>query len=324
VTDQRIAHRPLGALEVLVGTSAIAGGVALVANGMGMSTADLARGPFDSYTVPGLALTALVGVPLVVAGAAAWRGDPWWPPASAAAGAALFVFELVEAYALGGVRHPLQLVYAALALPPLTAGLRGLRRLGATEEEARASYPGDDLVPGGRRHSVMAATIPAPPEDVWPWLVQMGADRAGFYSFDRLDNGGRPSADRIHAEWQREPRVGDRMASVPDGSRWFDVALVEPGRALVLRASLALPAGRCFDPEAELPRAFTDGTWGFHLTPTQDGGTRLVVTGTSRARPRRLVELGNRLFWDPAHWVMQARQFAGLRRRATPRRPVIV
>ncbi|HEY6689139.1 MAG TPA: hypothetical protein VI094_23345 [Propionibacteriaceae bacterium] len=53
----------------------------------------------------------------------------------------------------------------------------------------------------------MAVTIEAPPERVWPWLVQMGYDRAGWYSWDRLDNGGRPSVDRIYPEWQ-EVKLG--------------------------------------------------------------------------------------------------------------------
>ena len=82
----------------------------------------------------------------------------------------------------------------------------------------------------------MATTIAAPPERVWPWLVQMGCDRAGFYSFDRLDNGGRPSADRIHTEWQNL-REGDRIASIPDASRWFDVALLVPERRPVWASS---------------------------------------------------------------------------------------
>ncbi len=47
----------------------------------------------------------------------------------------------------------------------------------------------------------MAATLPAPPEKVWPWLVQMGGDRAGFCSWDRLHHGGKPSADRIVPGW---------------------------------------------------------------------------------------------------------------------------
>jgi hypothetical protein len=187
--------------------------------------------------------------------------------------------------------------------------------LGTTEEERTATYPGDGLLPGGRRYGAMATTIAAPPERVWPWLVQMGCDRAGFYSFDRLDNGGRPSADRIQSRWQ-SLQVGDRVASIRDASRWFDVALLAPERALVLRASLTVPAARNFDPAHGSPRAYSDSTWGFFLRPTVDGHTRLVVTGKARGEPHALIAAGNWLLWDPAHWVMQLRQFAGLRRRA--------
>ena len=187
--------------------------------------------------------------------------------------------------------------------------------LGTSIGERTATYPGDDLIPGGRRYGAMATTIAAPPERVWPWLVQMGCDRAGFYSFDRLDNGGRPSIDHIEPRWQ-SLQEGDRIASAPDASRWFDVALLSPERALVLRASLTLPAARNFDPADGVPGAYSDSTWGFFLRPTVEGHTRLVVTGTGRGRPHAVVAVGNWLFWDPAHWVMQRRQFAGLRRRA--------
>jgi proline iminopeptidase len=187
--------------------------------------------------------------------------------------------------------------------------------LGTSKKERTSTYPGDDLIPTGRRYGAMATTIAAPPECVWPWLVQMGCDRAGFYSFDRLDNGGRPSADHIHASWQ-DLQEGGRIASVPDASRWFDVALLAPKRALVLRASLAVPSGRNFDPTDGLPRSYSDSTWGFFLRPTVEGHTRLVVTGKARGAPHVLIAAGNWMFWDPAHWVMQLKQFAGLRRRA--------
>jgi hypothetical protein len=190
--------------------------------------------------------------------------------------------------------------------------------LGTTAEERRAAWPGGDLLPGGRRGATMATTIAAPPAEVWPWLAQLGCDRAGFYSWDRLDNGGHPSAERINPEWQ-VLAAGDRIASVPGGRSWFDVAAVEPERTLVLRTSLTLPDARCFDPAAETPPAFVDSTWAFHLTPTAAGGTRLVVTTASRGRPRRLLRIVDWLFWEPAHWIMQSRQFAGLRRRATVR-----
>jgi hypothetical protein len=199
-------------------------------------------------------------------------------------------------------------VYASLLRPRM-------QWLGTHPEERTATYPGDDLIPRGRRYGAMATTIEAPPERVWPWLVQMGCDRAGFYSFDRLDNAGRPSADRIHAEWQNLGE-GDRIASAPDASRWFDVALLVPEQALVLRASLTIPGAHNIDPADGLPRAYSDSTWGFFLRPTVEGHTRLVVTGKARGKPHRLVAAANWLLWDPAHWVMQLKQFAGLRRRA--------
>lgn len=74
---------------------------------------------------------------------------------------------------------------------------RWFRSWGATHEALAGPFPGADLIPGGKRGRTMAVTIDAPPSAVWPWLVQMGCDRAGWYSWGRLDNGGRPSADRI-------------------------------------------------------------------------------------------------------------------------------
>src|SRR5450755_2528007 len=83
-----------------------------------------------------------------------------------------------------------------------------LRRWRATDAEVAAPYPGAHLVPGGKRGATMATTIDAPPSQVWPWLVQMGCDRAGWYSWDRLDHGGISSQTRIHPEWQHI-QVGD-------------------------------------------------------------------------------------------------------------------
>jgi hypothetical protein len=194
-----------------------------------------------------------------------------------------------------------------------------LANWGATDEEARGPFPGQDLVPGGRRTGTMAATIDAPPARVWPWLVQMGCDRAGWYSWDRLDNGGVPSAERIHPEWQ-EISVGDRMVSTPSGSAWFEVAAVEPERFLALRAPLDL-RGRPFESGGIRPRFFSDSVWCFLLEELPAGRTRLLVSGYAAGRPRPLLALGDVLFWEPAHWIMQTRQFAELKRRGE-REPV--
>ena len=187
-------------------------------------------------------------------------------------------------------------------------------RWGATDAEVDRAYPGADLIPGGERSATMAVTIEAPPARVWPWLVQMGTDRAGWYSWDRLDNWGRFSAERIHPEWQ-EISLGDRLWGTPDGSQSWEVAALEPERFLGLRMSLDL-RGRPFDPGGARPRFYTDSTWGFLLEELPDRRTRLVVSGYWSLRPRWLQPIMSFIFLEPSHWIMQTRQFANLKRRA--------
>ncbi|MGB6335908.1 MAG: hypothetical protein WBG96_09905, partial [Thermoanaerobaculia bacterium] len=76
------------------------------------------------------------------------------------------------------------------------------RTWGATDEEIDRSMPGDDIVEGPIFDATRAVTIGASREEIWPWLVQMGYLRAGFYSWDQLDNDGIPSAERIMPELQ--------------------------------------------------------------------------------------------------------------------------
>lgn len=86
-------------------------------------------------------------------------------------------------------------VYALLVRPRIL-------RWGAAAEEISGDYPGDELITAPNGGGTMATTLPAPPERVWPWLVQMGRDRGGWYSWDSLDNEGVPSADQIVDKWQ--------------------------------------------------------------------------------------------------------------------------
>jgi hypothetical protein len=216
-------------------------------------------------------------------------------------------------------------VLGAAGVGALAFARKELRNLGATCAERRATLPGDEIVPGARSRSTMAVTIDAPPSAVWPWLVQMGCDRAGFYSWDRLDNGGRPSATEIHPEWQGLA-VGDRMMCTPDGHWWFKVDRLEPERVLVLRSSIHVGARRPLDPSAPRPRFFLDGVWTFVLNELPDGKTRLVVRSFGAARPRLLLGAVNLVLADPAHVVMQTRQLYNLKRRAESpsREPILV
>jgi proline iminopeptidase len=198
--------------------------------------------------------------------------------------------------------------YSALIRPRLL-------RWGATDEETGRVLPGDELVPYADSQMTFATTLPAPPEEVWPWLQQMGCDRAGWYSWDRLDNAGHPSADRIVPEWQ-DLRAGHHLDSTPDGDTWFTAAVVDPPSTLVLKADLELPSGRSFDPAVwPLPHAYTGGVWGFHLEPSGDDATRVVVRTRFRSKPRALLAVVGFLYDEPAHFVMQTRQFHNLRSR---------
>ena len=190
-----------------------------------------------------------------------------------------------------------------------------LLRWGATGEEVHSRFPGADVIPGGTRGPTMAVTIDAPPDKVWPWLVQMGYGRAGWYSWDYLDNFGQPSSDTLHQEWQ-DVKVGDFLGG-PNASelqrKAWQVAALEPQRFLGLRASIDL-LGRHFDPLKARPRYYSDSLWGFLLKELPDGKTRLVVSGYWALEPKWLFPIVSFALYEWTHWIMQTRQFANLKR----------
>jgi len=183
-------------------------------------------------------------------------------------------------------------------------------------DEQGGLFPGADIVPNGKRAATMAVTIKAPPERIWPWLAQMGYDRAGWYSWDRFDNGGRPSAERIHSEWE-EIKLGDRLTAWSPGgpvSAW-EVAALEPGHFLGLHG-LSDVRGRQLDSSSPRPRVYLEGLWGFLLERLSADRTRLVVSGYGSTRPRWLQSIWDVFVYPPVHWSMQTRQFANIKRRA--------
>jgi len=163
----------------------------------------------------------------------------------------------------------------------------------------------------------MAVTIDAPPDQVWPWLVQLGGDRAGWYSWDRLDNAGRPSAREIHPEWQHLA-VGDRVAYRTRRHGPVDawqVAALEPNRFLGLHGLSDL-RGRPLDPDRPRPADHTEGLWGFRLDELPGGRTRLVIGGYETLRARWLVRSLSHWLGPLVVWIMQARMLAVLKRNA--------
>lgn len=169
---------------------------------------------------------------------------------------------------------------------------------GATADERAAAIVGDDLVPDARLSCTRSIDLAASPADVFPWLVQMGFGRAGWYSYDWIDNLGRPSATEIHPEWQHVEQ-GD---TIPGGPIEFDVAVLDRPTALVLRT-----------PQTGRILRQIDFTLAYELRPTATG-TRLV----SRVRCRVDTPLGRlfeRLVLGPGDGFMVRRQLLNLRDR---------
>jgi len=179
----------------------------------------------------------------------------------------------------------------------------GSMQVRATPGEQARILPGDGLIPqpiGSVNHAV---TIRRPPHDVWPWLVQMGSGRAGWYAYDFIDNGGHRSADRILSEFQNI-EVGSVFPSLPGATDGFTVVQYEPEHSLVL--SWRSPSGRYFT------------TWAFVLERLQPNSTRLIVRGHLGPdyHPFGLPQWIALLLARPAHLIMERKQLLGIARRA--------
>jgi proline iminopeptidase len=152
----------------------------------------------------------------------------------------------------------------------------------------------------------------------------MGGDRGGWYSWDRLDNGGRPSAKEVHAEWQ-DLALGDYLKYWTRGGpvdAW-EVAAFEPNRFLGLRGLNDL-RGHNLDPMGFRPSGYVEGLWGFLLNELPRVRTRLVIGGYQAIRPRWLGRFVFYWLYVPVTWIMQARMLVVLKRnveRATNARP---
>jgi hypothetical protein len=184
----------------------------------------------------------------------------------------------------------------------------------ATLEERRRTLPGDVLLPEAPDVKTHAINVEASRESLWPWLVQMGCDRAGWYSWDRLDNGGVASADRIRPELQGT-RVGDVLRARPGHPEGFQVLELRAPEHLALGAYFRLPSFSSLEWTELPPKAFTRATWTFVLQALAPNRTRLLVRTRGLTRPRWF-DLLMRLTMGPAHAIMQRKQLLNLKARA--------
>jgi hypothetical protein len=180
-------------------------------------------------------------------------------------------------------------------------------RWGATDAEVARSMPLDEHVSDPMLNSTMAITIEAPPEDVWPWLAQMGdPPRAGYYSYtwiERLVGLRIENADTILPQFQTL-RVGEAL----DKGSTMRVLAVEPGRHLVLGPPDSVDTVRC--------------TWAFGLYPAGQQSTRLVTRCRARWSYRRMLEqmpLYTVLPWllvEPGAFIMERKMLLEIKKQA--------
>lgn len=189
--------------------------------------------------------------------------------------------------------------------------------LGTPEDaEQTDPLPGDELLHDAKAQVTHGVTIKASPEAIWPWLVQMGCHRAGWYSYDRLDNGGVPSAREIVPELQKIA-VGDMLPASPEGEGGFEVLRVDPGRVLVLGGLYGADKQVPF--EDPRPESYWQATWAFVLEPLGPNETRLHVRARVSFAP-------DSMKWKAAwmrrvHDFMTSHQLHNLERRAEGRMP---
>lgn len=171
-------------------------------------------------------------------------------------------------------------------------------RWGATDEEVGRPMPGDEINPRPSFNGTRAVTVRARPEDIWPWLVQMGYRRAGFYSYDRLDNARIPSADSIMDEYQNLT-VGDSIPMAP--GTFAEVVEMDPGRSMLW----------VFRVDGQ----WEDATWAWGLYEEDATHTRLVsrLRNTYKWGRPSIVPM---LFVDAVELVMMRKCLLGIRDRA--------
>lgn len=174
-------------------------------------------------------------------------------------------------------------------------------RWGATDEEVAREMPGDEIVARPVFNATRAVTVNARPEDVWPWLVQIGFGRAGWYSYDILDNFGRHSSEEILPEYQTLGS-GDLIPLGPGAESGLFVKDIRPNESMVWW---------------ERNRQSTTWVWG--LYPINGEQTRLVT----RVRNDYRKGLSNFIFGilliEPADFPLMRKCMLGIKRRAEAR-----
>jgi hypothetical protein len=183
---------------------------------------------------------------------------------------------------------------------------------GTTPAEAQATLPGDELFPVFQGEATHAITVHASAQQIWPWLMQIGQDRSGFYSYTFLENtigADMPKVEHLVSEWK--PRtVGETVwFATPkrfDGRGRMVAARVEPERSFVM-------VGPDDWKRLRSEERAQDGFWSFTLQPLGNGQCRLIARVRSGKAPTLMSAATGRLFWEPMHFIMEQKMLRTIR-----------
>ncbi len=191
---------------------------------------------------------------------------------------------------------------------------------GATAAELARAWPGDEMVIRPAAAATHAITIDAPPQAVWQWLVEVGQDRAGFFSYDWLEQA--VGAD-IHNIFELRPAWQTRN---PDDDLWMAPKKVANGQVRLKFVRVEPYRVMLMVPPADYHTVMRTGKgatalWAWYLEPLSDHQTRLIMRlqGTKDA-PLAMRALSYAL-WDNAHFVMERKMLLTLKKLAEGRRP---
>lgn len=190
------------------------------------------------------------------------------------------------------------------------------RKWGSTYEELHRKLPGDELVKDVKGWYQHAININAATADVWPWIVQLGQNKGGFYSYELLENivGSKiHTADNIVPEYQ-DTVVGDKVAMTPKAAPYI-VTAIDPGKAFVLQLRVNLQTQETVDNAQLLPDKYQDSSWVFFLEEDAEGNTRLI----SRSRNDWNQSKTNTLFYGifgVISMAMDRKMLKGIKKRA--------
>ncbi len=322
-------RRPLAALAMVNAVAAFGGAIGLATGALALGGNLDDRLPFASPVAGGVALAVIVGLPLTRVAVLAWRGDERADVAAVTTGVVLIGWIVVQLAFLRTLSF-FHFFYVAIGALFVWLGRRATTRFtthiaqlgdvihdmpafltaptyrrwhlhwGALPAEVGASMPGDEQLPHAQFRATRAITIDAPPDAVWPWLVQVGAGRAGWYSNDLLDNLGRPSATTIVPDLQHL-EIGQWVPMSPWGP---------PSDADAFKVD-------SFEPEQWMLWTKPDSTWAWRLAPAGHNGTRLTtrVHAVYDWRHPLTAVLGVVLM-EFGDFAMQRRMLRGIKSRA--------